>query len=431
MASLLRFATKYFTTVGPRQAYGLELSGKAAVTGGEPVVILIGDRKTIAIDNDPEHDKVHLKRQTVLPDTNNGVLCSFTGAAAHVIGDKDNNSVVGTTLNDILEGNSGNDVLAGRGGNDQLLGGANNDVLGDEIGTNVLDGGSGYDQIVFAGKLATYSVSIDGGNATVSGAGFTDQILNAEALVFADTTVNLYDLASGLAMTVANDRLVITGTAAEDASHGQVALTQVLDAGGRPTFDLIDNGEIAIHTTLNVPSNFADVIDASGLHGAGLSCDATGTIIGSEQADSLTASGNAIGMLYGNGGDDLLIATVQSVLDGGAGDDRLVAQSNYSKDDTLIGGAGNDVLDGANGIDTAVYSGDLADYAITLRNGILTIADIRANSPDGTDKVGNVEDFIFADGEYSIREVLDHASSSWLDGAAHDLTPTHHLIQLA
>ena len=63
----------------------------------------------------------------------------------------------------------------------------------------------------------------------------------------------------------------------------------------------------------------------------------------------------------------------------------------------LIGGAGNDTLNGGAGIDKSVYSGSSKDYKVTLSsNGQIGIADTSANR-DGTDVLKGVERISFAD----------------------------------
>src|SRR3954467_6927512 len=68
--------------------------------------------------------------------------------------------------------------------------------------------------------------------------------------------------------------------------------------------------------------------------------------------------------------------------------------------DFITGGKGNDNIDGGNGIDTAVYSGNYADYDISFKdtgNNKITVSDTTANR-DGTDQLKNVEILKFADG---------------------------------
>ena len=124
----------------------------------------------------------------------------------------------------------------------------------------------------------------------------------------------------------------------------------------------------------------------------------------------------------GGSGDD--------TLDGGAGDDRLLGgdvmfASNYdsSDNDILIGGQGNDIIYGDNGvvvptpfagnIDTAVFSGSWADYDIvtaTDGSGIdgfqITHARNTGTTNDGEDSVFQVEQFQFADRTVSAANLL-------------------------
>lgn len=67
--------------------------------------------------------------------------------------------------------------------------------------------------------------------------------------------------------------------------------------------------------------------------------------------------------------------------------------------DTLNGKGGNDALDGAGGSDTAVYSGLSSDYSIAKNSdGSWSIVDLRTGSPDGSDKLWNIEALQFSDG---------------------------------
>jgi len=86
-----------------------------------------------------------------------------------------------------------------------------------------------------------------------------------------------------------------------------------------------------------------------------------------------------------------------------ANDATVVAES--SGDDTLTGGAGNDIIDGGGGSDTAVFSGDRANYTVTDNgDGSFTVVD-SVGGRDGTDTVSNVETFQFADSSNSSANV--------------------------
>ena len=127
---------------------------------------------------------------------------------------------------------------------------------------------------------------------------------------------------------------------------------------------------------LSSQSNAKPKIDASAV--------TTGQLLiqGGTQDDEIT--GGQLGdTLHGSDGND--------ALDGRGGDDIL---NGGTGNDTLTGGAGNDDIDGGDGIDTAVYSGNRADYTITPddTNGVLLI-----DSPDGTDILRGINRLQFAD----------------------------------
>ena len=67
--------------------------------------------------------------------------------------------------------------------------------------------------------------------------------------------------------------------------------------------------------------------------------------------------------------------------------------------DYLVGGIGNDYIDGGAGIDTIVFSGNWSDYKITQNgDGSVTVADQRTGVSDNTDTVIGVEKFAFKGG---------------------------------
>lgn len=69
-------------------------------------------------------------------------------------------------------------------------------------------------------------------------------------------------------------------------------------------------------------------------------------------------------------------------------DDILEGQGNNAN--IFIGSAGNDVLDGGAGVDTAVYSGDQSSYILTLSPTSTSITDRRADG-NGTDQLIHME----------------------------------------
>ena len=96
------------------------------------------------------------------------------------------------------------------------------------------------------------------------------------------------------------------------------------------------------------------------------------------------------------------------VLIGSDGDDRI---NGGGRDDVLQGGAGDDIILGGdeflNGDDTALYSGNLADYRLSwTETGALRIADqVAADGDDGIDLVSDVESLRFADGSIYVNDL--------------------------
>ncbi len=81
------------------------------------------------------------------------------------------------------------------------------------------------------------------------------------------------------------------------------------------------------------------------------------------------------------------------------GDTRYNSLLGRWEGDTLNGKGGNDVLDGATGTETAVFTGSFSNYSIAKNSdGSWSIVDLRTGSPDGTDKLWNIELLQFSDG---------------------------------
>ena len=133
-------------------------------------------------------------------------------------------------------------------------------------------------------------------------------------------------------------------------------------------------------------------------------------------------------VLFGGGGNDLLRGDDGAdVLNGGSGYDRAsyrdasaaitlnlldpgastgVAAGDsyvlqgYEGDDTFTGGSGNDAIDGGNGRDVANFSGDQADYTITmLMDGRIRVEDnVGSDGNDGIDTLTSIEFVTFGGG---------------------------------
>ncbi|WP_374440471.1 S8 family serine peptidase [Stella sp.] len=138
-----------------------------------------------------------------------------------------------------------------------------------------------------------------------------------------------------------------------------------------------------------------DTIDLAAISAASLldlRPGTTSTVAGRSLA---IAAGTTIeNAILGDGNDRVLGNEAANDLEGWRGADSL---DGGAGNDTLTGGAANDTLSGGQGSDRAVYSGARADYTVTWSAATtsFTVTDLRTGSPDGTDLVTGIEDFVF------------------------------------
>ena len=94
---------------------------------------------------------------------------------------------------------------------------------------------------------------------------------------------------------------------------------------------------------------------------------------------------------------------------GDAGDNVLTGTAG---DDTIEGGAGDDTIDGGSGVNTAVFSGNQADYEFHSSGDVVTVT-----GPDGTDTLRNIQTLRFDDGDLPISAVIPSAKTIEAEGA--------------
>jgi Ca2+-binding RTX toxin-like protein len=202
------------------------------------------------------------------------------------------------------------------------------------------------------------------------------------------------------------------------------------------TIDLASLDTVAGNVTVGAAPD-ASAVDASGLGPGGGDVVLTGgsngdttvsigdlnnmvgtlTITGAGGVTVAATAGLGEITITGTAGNDTVIGstTATNIMDGGGGNDTL---TGGNADDTIAGGAGNDTLDGKGGADTAAYSGNRGNYAVVQNvDGSLTVTDIRAGSPDGTDTLRNFENFKFVDGTITRAELTPLAATEILTAA--------------
>lgn len=117
-------------------------------------------------------------------------------------------------------------------------------------------------------------------------------------------------------------------------------------------------------------------------------------VIGGEGDNIVFADGGSQNILLGAGNDEL---------HGGDGNDTVASTTG---NDILYGDGGNDVINGGEGVDTAGFSGNFADYTITFDGTRYTVLDKKiSDGNDGEDIVTNVEYLKFLDGTKDVHSL--------------------------
>ncbi|MFY8114137.1 MAG: VCBS domain-containing protein [Rhabdaerophilum sp.] len=251
--------------------------------------------------------------------------------------------VWGGTGDDRLDGGSGNDILRGEAGNDDLEGGRGDDELVGGEGDDSLAGGRGTDRIDAGDGNDFVRININEGFDTVDGGAGTDSLLvesNQSSTRFAITLEGEHIRAITLHGTVSTQDVIVT-----DAQDNR-------NVSGIEAFELVQWAPL--DGTLDFSTTRTDVtvdLDTQP-RGNGTSGMATGFV---EVYGFLHVTG-------GSGHDSLTGDAGDNILAGGAGEDILQGEAG---NDTLRGGAGDDRIDAGDGDDTIIQGiGDGFDSRI-------------------------------------------------------------------
>ena len=167
-------------------------------------------------------------------------------------------------------------------------------------------------------------------------------------------------------------QMTING-AGQGAPAGNKIFMTIWDGGGVDTYDF---SNYATNLAVNLQPGSWSTASSTQLASLGSGHNAAGNI--------------ANALLYNNNPASLIENAV-----GGSGTDKLTGNT---ANNGLTGGGGNDVLDGVAGSDIAVYSGMFSNYTVAQNgDGSWSIVDLRSGSPDGTDKLWNIELVQFSD----------------------------------
>jgi len=322
-------------------------------------------------------------------------------------------SIVGTDSNDILLGNDSDEILYGLdgadiiyagGGDDFSYGGLGDDVIYPSPGADVEDGGEGNDTLALIGGTTTFkAVTFDLGLGV---AYLTDTPDEQDVSSNFENFWGGYDLDGNWSESIWDHTVFGTDEANEiitsegnDAIYGR-GDNDIIYAGGGDDFSYGGPGNDVIY-----PSAGTDLEDG----GDG---DDTLALIGDTTIYKAVTFDLGLGVSYLTGtpddqhvssnfenfwgGYDLdgnWIASIwEHTIYGTDGENEIITSAGV---DTITGREGNDTIDGGAGDDTAVFFGSRDNYAISVKNGVVTVTDTVGS--EGTDTISNVEFFQFAD----------------------------------
>lgn len=259
-------------------------------------------------------------------------LTNVTAIGISADGLAGNDTLTGGAGDDTLLGGAGDDSLTGGDGNDLLNGGEGDDILSGGLGNDTLIGGAGADALIggdgfdLADYASSAGLTIDMGNLG-RGTGdalndFTDA--SVEAVRGSATGNNTFFGRDDATATALENAESITGGAGSDLFWGSLGADSLNGAGGVDTV----NYSLSTAVTVNLQTGINTGGQADGDVLTGIEI-----VIGSAQADRMTAGTAGMTFVGGAGNDTLL---------GGAGNDVLQADDG---NDSLVGGGGSDILD--------------------------------------------------------------------------------------
>lgn len=192
-------------------------------------------------------------------------VLTMYGSSNHqnnIVGNSQNNTLIGGSLsdyidgldgNDVLKGGNGDDTIYGRSGTDMIMGGDGNDVIdgGDDddiispgFGNNQVNGGSGYDTLIYSGDVYNEKgihLRLTQGfcNHTSHGVDYIDQIVSIEQAFGTEYD----DILEGDA-----ENNVLVGQGGDDHLFPGATGYDILNGGqGHDTYDLSDtNGTVTL-----------------------------------------------------------------------------------------------------------------------------------------------------------------------------------------
>ncbi|MHA4866224.1 calcium-binding protein [Duganella sp. PWIR1] len=377
---------------------------------------------------------------------------SGTGYADSLTGSAADNLLTAREGNDTLDGGAGNDTLSGDEGNNSMLGGLGDDQLISNGGRDTVDGGAGDDELILALEFEDYTITRPNAIDTVlTNKGNPDNVITVrgvETFHFGGpdgTTMTAAEVQLNIA-SVGPDNLL--GTDGNDDLNGGAGNDTMTGLDGDDTYtvdnalDLIveevDGGEDLVKVAFTAAGTFDMAAKAQHVEDATVTAAATiaVNVVGNALDNKLTGNA-AANKLSGGAGDDTLDGGAgNDAMDGGLGDDsyvvdatgdvvtelasggwdgvkttlgtytlganvelvQYVGSGNFigtgnADANVLVGGVGNDKLDGMGGTDLLV-GGNGNDTLLGGAGSDELQGGYGNDSIDGgaiTDKIGNTD----------------------------------------
>jgi len=247
-----------------------------------------------------------------------------------------------------LSGAGGDDTLIGSPGNDQLTGNAGDDMMDAGAGRDRLYGGSGKDTVI--GGEGDDKVLGNGGSGDKLTGGPGDDTIKGGA-----GTDRLIE-AGDVNFVLKNNQL--TGNGTDVVVQIEVALLS-----GGPGNNTIDTSAFDKGFVILFGNGGDDSLIAGPGHDSLVGGPGNDTLIGDDGSDTLKGSEGDDSLVGGAGSDGLSAAAGNDIVIAGDGNDIVYGGSG---DDTLTGGLGDDILIGGDDADSVDGEGGAAD---TLAGG--------------------------------------------------------------
>ncbi|MGZ9738101.1 beta strand repeat-containing protein [Pseudomonas sp. GNP012] len=255
-----------------------------------------------------------------------------------------------------------------------LTGNSLNNTLYAGAGNNVLNGGIGTDTLSYAFATAAVTVNLGLTTAQATGGSGTDTLLNFENLTGSNYNDKLTGNAAANTLNggVGNDTL--DGMAGNDVLEGGAGLDRMTGGDGADIYYVDNTGDVVIETNATASIGGSDTVFSS------LSAYTLGANV---ESGRLLATG--VASLTGN-----------------------------SLNNTLYAGAGNNVLNGSTGVDTASYV-----YADSAVNASLAVTTAQATGGSGADTLVAIENLTGSN--YNDRLTGNAAANTLNGGGGNDI----------